>query len=221
MGSSPQSQCPQPAGCSQLQVTQFQVTPLIKFQQGMATLMATSILLLLSGMWGWLSLKSVMAETVRSQHQMHASQALAASEALLETATAYTEQLYVQLGASADNVFWSSANPKDCPTNLWPDSWQCLQLNLALLPLPVSTDASNAQVKVLRDLRNAPHKVILMAEVTLGSTQSGVGSRATVQQALFVPVKATGTEFDPTLWPPGISPTCVQRVAGSWKNAGY
>lgn len=199
----------------------LQVTPLIKFQEGMATLMATSFLLLLSGMWGWLSLKSVMAEITRSQHHMHAAQALAATEALLETAMAYTEQLYVQQGASADNMLWSSANPKDCPTNLWPDPWQCLQLNLTLLPLPLGTDPSSAQVKLLRDLRNAPHKVILMAEVTLGSTQPGAGSRATVQQALFVPVKATGTEFDPTLWPPGIAPARVQRVAGSWKNAGY
>jgi hypothetical protein len=204
-----------------IHVTQLQLTPLIKFQQGMATLMATSILLLLSGMWGWLSLKSVMAETTRSQHQMQAAQALAASEALLETAMAYTEQLYVQQGESADKLLWTSANPKDCPTNLWPDPWQCLQLNLTLLPLPLGTDESCAQVKLIRDQRNAPHKVILMAEVTLGSTQPGMGSRATVQQALFVPVKATGTEFDPTLWPTGIAPTRVQRVAGSWKNAGY
>jgi hypothetical protein len=198
-----------------------QVTPLIKLQQGMATLMATSILLLLSGLWGWLCVKSVMAETVRSQHQMHAAQALAASEALLETATAYTEQQFVQQGSSADTLFGSNANPKDCPTNLWPDQWQCLQLNMALLPLPEGSEPSSAQVTLLRDLRNAPHKVILMAEVTLGSNQPGAGSRATVQQALFVPVKATGTQFDATLWPPGIAATRVQRVAGSWKNAGY
>lgn len=187
----------------------------------MATLMATSILLLLTGMWTCLSLKSVMAETTRSQQQMHAAQALAASEALLETALAYTEQFYMQQGSAADGMLWSGASPQNCPSNLSPIQWQCLQLNLAPLPLPEGLDPSNAGVKLVRDLNNAPHKLVLMAEVTLNSTQAGVGSRATVQQALFVPVHASGSLFNPSAWPLGINAMRVQRIANSWKNAGY
>lgn len=187
----------------------------------MATLMAASILLLLTGMWGWLSLKSVMAETTRSQQQMHAAQALAASEALLETALAHTEQFYMQQGSAADGMLWAVASPQDCPSTQSAGQWQCLQLNLADLPLPEGLDSTNAQVKLLRDLRNAPHKVVVMAEVTFNNTQAGAGSHASVQQALFVPVQASGSLFNPSLWPIGIDPMRVQRVSNSWKNAGY
>ncbi len=194
-------------------------------QQGMATLMATSILLLLTGMWGWLSFKSVMAETTRSQHQLFAAQALSLSESMLETAIAYTENFYVQNGSAADAMFWRNAMPQDCPNN--PSSnpssntWQCLNLSLTHLPLPDGVDSTNAQIKLLRDLRNTPHKVILISEVTLNKTQAGAGSRATVQQALLIPVNASGSAFNPALWPEGIQPMRVQRLAGTWKNAGY
>jgi hypothetical protein len=193
----------------------------MKSQYGMATLMATSTLLLLTGMWGWLSFKSVTAETSRSQHQMFASQALALSEALLETAIASTESFYAQNGASADALFWANARPQDCPSHQTSSQWQCLSLSLENLPLPDGIDSSKAQVKLLRDLRNAPHKVILMTDVSLNNSHPGTGSRATVQQALFIPVHAQGSTFNPKQWPEGIDPMRVQRVAGSWKNAGY
>jgi hypothetical protein len=75
--------------------------------------------------------------------------------------------------------------------------------------------------ELVRDLNDAPHKLVLIAEVTLNSTQAGVGSRATVQQALFVPVHASGSLFNPSAWPLGIDAMRVQRIANSWKNAGY
>ena len=201
----------------------------MKSQQGMATLMATSILLLLTGMWAWLSFKSVMADTTRSQHQLFAAQALSLSDSLLETAMAYTENFYVQNGAAADAIFWASAKSQDCPVSqpssppsILPSSqWQSLNLSLANLPLPDGIDSTHAQVKLLRDFRNAPHKVILTSEITLNNSQAGAGSRATVQQALLIPVDASGSAFNPSLWPQGIDPTRVQRMAGTWKNAGY
>jgi hypothetical protein len=193
----------------------------MKSQQGMATMMATSILLLLTGMWGWLSFKSVMAETTRSQHQLFAAQALSLSESLLETAIAYTENFYVQNGSAADAMFWRNAMPQDCPNNPSSNTWQCLNLSLTHLPLPDGVDSTNAQIKLLRDLRNTPHKVILISEVTLNKAQAGAGSRATVQQALLIPVNASGSAFNPALWPQGIQPMRVQRLTGTWKNAGY
>ena len=193
----------------------------MKSQHGMATLMATSTLLLLTGMWGWLSLKSVLAETSRSQQQMFAAHALSLSEALLETGLAHTETFYAQNGPAADAVFWLGANPNDCPGNQTNKQWQCLHLPLENLPLPDGIDNTNAHIKMLRDLRNAPHKVIVLAEVSLNSTQIGAGSRATVQQTLFIPVQANGSAFNPALWPQGIDPMRVQRMTGTWKNAGY
>ena len=204
---------------------QLQSEPLMKSQKGMATLMAASILLLLTGMWGWLSFKSVLAETTRSQHQLFAAQALSLSESLLETAMAYTENFYAQNGSAADAIFWRNAKPQDCPnnlpSNLTGNTWQCLNMSLTHLPLPDGVDSTHAQIKLLRDLRNTPHKVILISEVTLSNAQAGAGSRATVQQALLIPVNASGSAFNPALWPQGIQPMRVQRLSGTWKNAGY
>jgi hypothetical protein len=192
----------------------------MKTQQGMATLMATSTLLLMTGLWGWLSFKSVMAETTRSQHQMFATQALSNSEALLETALAYTESIYVQNGAAADATLWLNAKPQDCTTQMPSSQWQCLQLPLEILPLPDGVDLDKSQVRLFRDPLNAPHKVILTSDITLNTHHPGSGSRATVQQALFLPVNASGSEFNSALWPAGIDPSRVQRILGSWKNAG-
>jgi hypothetical protein len=116
-------------------------------QQGMATLMATSTLLLMTGMWGWLSFKTVMAETTRSQHQMFAAQALSVSEALLETAMAHTESFYVQQGAAADATLWLNANSQDCLSHLPSSQWQCLKLPLEFLSLPDGIDIEKSHVR--------------------------------------------------------------------------
>ena len=192
----------------------------MKTQQGMATLMATSTLLLMTGLWGWLSFKSVMAETTRSQHQMFAAQALSSSEALLETALVYIESVYVQNGAAADATLWLNAKPQDCTTQMPSSQWQCLQLPLEILPLPDGVDFDKSQVRLFRDPLNAPHKVILTSDITLNTQHPGSGSRATVQQALFLPVNANGIAFNSALWPEGIDPSQVQRILSSWKNAG-
>ncbi len=216
IGASSKSQRPHPTRRIQLQFGAG-----MKSQQGMATLIATSLLLLLTGMWAWLSFKSVMADTTRSQHQLFAAQALSLSESLLETAIAYTENFYVQNGSAADAMFWRNSKPQDCPSNLPSNLWQCLNLSLTNLPLPDGVDSTNTQIKFFRDMDNTPHKVILISEVTLNKAQAGAGSRATVQQALLIPVNASGSAFNPALWPQGIQPMRVQRLTGTWKNAGY
>jgi hypothetical protein len=192
----------------------------MKTQQGMATLMATSTLLLMTGLWGWLSFKSVIAETTRSQHQMFATQALSTSEALLETTLAYLENIYGQNGAAADATLWLNAKPQDCTTQMPSSQWQCLQLPLEILPLPDGVDLDKSQVRLFRDPFNAPHKVILTSDITLNTHHPGSGSRATVQQALFLPLSASGSDFNSALWPAGIDSSRVQRILGSWKNAG-
>ena len=189
-------------------------------QQGMATLMATSTLLLMTGMWGWLSFKTVMAETTRSQHQMFAAQALSVSEALLETAMTHTESFYVQQGAAADATLWLNANSQDCSSQMPSTQWQCLKLPLEILSLPDGIDIDKSNVRLFRDPLNAPHKVILTSDITLNTNHPGSGSRATLQQALFLPVSTNGSTFNPALWPVGIDPSRVQRISGSWKNAG-
>ena len=63
-------------------------------QQGMATLLAATSLVLITGLLGWLTCQSVSAETTRSQQQLFAAQALATSEALLETALASLDSQY-------------------------------------------------------------------------------------------------------------------------------
>ena len=186
----------------------------------MATLMATSTLLLMTGMWGWLSFKTVMAETTRSQHQMFAAQALSVSEALLETAMAHTESFYVQQGAAADATLWQNANSQDCLSHLPSSQWQCLKLPLEILSLPDGIDIDKSHVSLFRDPINAPHKVILTSDITLNTNYPGSGSRATLQQAMFLPVNANGSAFNSALWPVGIDPSRVQRISGSWKNAG-
>ena len=112
----------------------------VKFQNGMATLMATTSLLLLTSMSGWLSFKSVSAETTRSQQQMFAAQALATSEALLETAIASIDLHYASRGAAADLLLWNRASPLDCPANKPATQWQCMLLSMPDLPLPVFAD---------------------------------------------------------------------------------
>jgi hypothetical protein len=192
----------------------------MKAQEGMATLMAISTLLLMTGMWGWLSFKTVMAETTRSQHQMFAAQALSVSEALLETAMAHTESVYVQQGAAADTTLWQNANSKDCSSQMPSTQWQCLKLPLEILSLPDGIDIDKSNVRLFRDPLNAPHKVILTSDITLNTNHPGSGSRATLQQALFLPVNTNGSAFNSALWPIGIDPSHVQRISGSWKNAG-
>ena len=58
-------------------------------QRGLVTLWASTVLLILTGLWGWLCLQAVNAEMLRSHQQMHAAQALANSEALLEIGRAH------------------------------------------------------------------------------------------------------------------------------------
>ena len=192
----------------------------VKFQNGMATLMATTSLLLLTSMSGWLSFKSVSAETTRSQQQMFAAQALATSEALLETAIASIDLHYASRGAAADLLLWNRASPLDCPANKPATQWQCMLLAMPDLPLPVFADPVHTSVRLVRDAHQSPHRIIVMTETRLNAMHPGDGSRATVQQALYVPIHTAPPLFDPSLWPVGIDPTRVQRIAGTWKNGG-
>ena len=95
-------------------------------QQGMANLLAATSLVLVTGMLGWLTGQSVSAETMRSQQQLFAAQALANSEALLETAMATLDMHYATLGSEADTAFWSRASASACPANKPPPVWECL-----------------------------------------------------------------------------------------------
>jgi len=186
-------------------------------QQGMATLLAATSLVLITVMLGWLTCQSVSAETTRSQQQLFAAQALATSEALLETAMAKLDSHYDTLGSEADAAFWLRASPNACPANKPAPVWQCLSWPLAELPLPEWIDPLTSTVLVFRDTRQSTQVVTLWVDARLNSLHPGAGSRATLQQSLVLPLTPLKTQNVPTSNP---TPR-VLRFAGSWKNAGF
>jgi hypothetical protein len=159
-------------------------------QRGLATLWASTVLLLLTSLWGWLSLQSVSAESQRSHQQLHAAQALANTEALLETAIAHLEQAYATPSIDADARIWANASASQCPIDKAPPQWQCMLWPLTSLPLPEWTDGAQSFVRMVRDVRNAPHRIQLVADAKLNALHPGAGSRATLQQSVYVPLSA-------------------------------
>ena len=157
-------------------------------QRGLATLWGTSVLLILTSLWGWLCLQSVSAESMRSQHQMQAAQALVHAEALLETAIAQLDALYAKPLPAADLNLWSSALANSCPIDKPAPQWQCMQWSLSELPLTDGIDVSQSSVRLLRDVRHAPHIVQIYVDAKLNAAQVGAGSRATLQQSIYVPL---------------------------------
>jgi len=77
---------------------------------GMASLWTASCLIIVTSLLGWLTLRSVMSETQRSQQQMFAAQALASSESLLETAIAQIDSVYSGQDIAIDAAFWRNAS---------------------------------------------------------------------------------------------------------------
>lgn len=179
-------------------------------QQGMASLLAATSLVLITGLLGWLTCQSVSAETTRSQQQLFAAQALATSEALLETALASLDSQYAALGVEADAAFWLRASPNACPATKPAPVWQCVSWPLTQLPLPEWTDPLTSTVVLIRHTNLSPQVATLWVDARLNSLHAGVGSRATLQQSLILPNAASP-----------IPATRVQRLAGSWKNAGF
>lgn len=160
-------------------------------QQGLATLWACTLLILLTGLWGWLGLQAVNAESTRGSQQMHAAQALANAEANLETAVAHLAQVYGSQAIAADLHIWSSASADICPADKSPPQWQCARWAPDHLLRPEWTDSEKIFVRLVRDVRNAPHRIQVSVDATLNNLQPGAGSRATVQQSLYVPISTS------------------------------
>ena len=157
-------------------------------QRGLATLWASTVLLILTVLWGWLCLQAVGAESLRSHQQMHAAQAMANAEALLETVLAHLEQAYATQALDADVRIWSSASASSCPKDKAPPQWQCLIWPLTELPLPEWTDDKQSFIRLVRDVRNSPHRIQVMVDAKINALHPGSGSRATVQQSVYVPL---------------------------------
>jgi hypothetical protein len=176
---------------------------------GMANLWSAICLILTTSMLGWITLRSVMSETQRSQQQLFAAQALASSESLLETAIAQIDSVYSGQDIAIDAAFWRNASNSQCPITLTSPQWQCLKWTpteavmfdnrISALAWPESIDVTNSFVLFVRDVRMAPHKIKISAQISLNSQQPGVGSRATVQQSLYIPISAPWT-------PPALEP---------------
>jgi hypothetical protein len=170
---------------------------------GMASLWTASCLILVTSLLGWFTLRSVMSETQRSQQQLFAAQALASSESLLETAIAQIDSVYSGQDIAIDAAFWRNASNSQCPSTLTSLQWQCLKWTgsgvgtfdqgISELAWPESVDLTNSFVLFVRDVRMAPHKIKITAQISLNSEQPGVGSRATVQQSLYIPISAPWT----------------------------
>ena len=171
----------------------------MKSNRGMATLWTASCLVFITSLLAWMTLQSVMSETKRSQHQLHAAQALAISESLLETSIALIDSTYSGQDMAIDTAFWRNASQGQCPPKHASVQWQCLKWTRALNPFdkgiailawPNSIEASDSFVLFLRDVKLAPHKVKIWAQVSLNAEQAGAGSRATVQQSVYIPVSS-------------------------------
>ena len=178
-------------------------------QRGLATLWASTVLLLLTSLWGLLCLLSVNTETARSHQQMQAAQALAHSEALLETVLAFIERAHVTNAMNADASMWANSSPHSCPSDKAPPQWQCMLWPLSELPLSEWTDASQSMVRLVRDVRNAPHRIQVMVDAKLNELHPSAGSRATVQQSVYVPLSAPQAVNASTNSPNALFPALV------------
>jgi hypothetical protein len=159
-------------------------------QRGLATLWASTVLLILTSLWGWMCMQAVNAESLRSHQQMQAAQALANAEALLETTLAHLEQAYATASLEADARIWSSSAASSCPAGKAPPQWQCMLWPLTNLPLPEWADEGASFVRLVRDVRNAPHRIQVLVDAKLNKLHPGAGSRATVQQSVYIPISA-------------------------------
>jgi hypothetical protein len=140
-----------------------------------------------------------MSETKRSQHQLHAAQALAISESLLETSIALIDSTYSGQDVAIDTAFWRNASQSQCPPKHASMQWQCLkwtgamspfEKSIAALTWPDSIDTSDSFVLFLRDVKLAPHKIKIWVQVSLNAEQTGAGSRASVQHSVYIPISS-------------------------------
>ncbi len=190
----------------------------MKSHRGMATLLTASCLVFITSLLAWITLQSVMSETKRSQHQLHTAQALAISESLLETSIAFIDSTYSGQDVSIDTSFWRNASQSQCPPKQASVQWQCLKWTGALSPFdkdigalawPDSIDTSDSFVLFLRDVKLAPHKVKIWVQVSLNAEQAGAGSRASVQQSVYVPISSPWVAPDLETTPPSDTKPCV------------
>ena len=193
--------------------------------RGMANLWSAICLIFTTSMLGWITLRSVMSENQRSLQQLFSAQALASSESLLETAIAQIDSVYSGQEIAIDTAFWRNANSSQCPNTLASPQWQCLKWTpsevamldhrISALAWPESIDVTNSFVLFVRDVIKAPHKIKITAQISLNSEQPGVGSRASVQQSLYIPISAPW--IPPVLEPaPGPEPAECKPI--EWRN---
>ena len=192
---------------------------------GMANLWSAICLIFITSLLGWITLRSVMSETQRSQQQLFAAQALASSESLLETAIAQIDSIYSGQDIAIDAAFWRNASNSQCPTILASPQWQCLKWtasevgmfdhHISALAWPESIDVTHSFVLFVRDVRMAPHKIKITAQISLNSEQPGVGSRATVQQSLYIPISAPWT---PPVLEPAPRPEPAECTPIEWRK---
>ena len=192
---------------------------------GMANLWTATCLILITSMLGWITLRTVMSDTRRGQHQLFAAQALASGESLLETAIAQIDSVYSGQDIAIDTAFWRNASSSQCPTTLKSIQWQCLKWRgsdvgtfgngISALSWPGSIDVTNSFVLFVRDVRMSPHKIKIMAQISLNSEQPGVGSRATVQQSLYIPISAPWT---PPVSEPTPKPESSECTPIEWRK---
>lgn len=186
---------------------------------GMASLWSAICLVLITNLLGWVTLRSVMSDTRRSQQHLFAAQALASSESLLETAIAQIDSAYSGQDIAIDTAFWRHANNSQCPATSASPQWQCLKWTatdlgkfgstITALAWPETIDVTNSFVLFARDVRSAPHKVKITVQISLNERQAGAGSRASVQQSLYVPISAPWTPPPPDSTPRLPSAECV------------
>lgn len=143
-------------------------TPIdFKRNQGAITLLMVTLLVLLASMVGLFTARAVWTERLASNHSMWNAQAQYTAEAALETALAVLE---VTLSDPA-NTLWNSHEPNQCTTGFTGIKRQCRGLSL---DSAWEAQGHKVQVHVMRDVVNAPHVAVVLAEARHAANHAAV-----------------------------------------------
>ena len=147
-----------------------------RIHRGAITLLMVTLLVLLTSMVGLFTARSVMAERFSANNGLWAAQSQHAAQAALETALAQIEQSFSTL----PNTFWSTHDPQQCVSGHIGLEWQCRSL---LLDTGWDAQGHTLQVRVMRDIVNAPHVALVHAQARHMSNHSF----AQVQESVYLP----------------------------------
>jgi hypothetical protein len=167
--------------------------------KGAITLLMVTVLVILASMTGLFTARSVLSERWGNNNSVWSVQAQLTAQAALETALAQIEVTNVQ-------TFWAGHDAAQCLPGYTGLEWQCRGLTLD----PWDTQGHTVQVRVMRDLIQAPHVALVHAQ----AQHAGQHSSAHAQQSLYLPL--TGPIGSASKITPLLTQGCVsEAIPGS------